>query len=149
MTDSPLITIGWREVVALPSLSVQSLKVKADTGAKTSALHAHNVLPVTVDGRDYVQFGVDCVSTDIWQRHVLPVHAMRSVKNSGGQIDVRYSVETVLSFGGQEHVIELTLADRTRMRYDMILGRRAMRACNMIVDPSRSYLLGKPSSTNG
>lgn len=143
MTEKDRLTIGWREAVSLPDLGIVSLQIKADTGARTSALHAHNVLPVTVEGRDYVQFGVDCASSDIRHRHVLPVHAVRSVKNSGGRIDERYSIRTRLSIGGHVHMIELTLADRTTMRYDMILGRRAMRVCGMIVDPSRSFILGK------
>ena len=137
--------IGWREVVDLPDLRVRDLEVKADTGAKTSALHAKNIHLIQRDGRDFVQFSVDCASANSTRRHVMPVHAVRNVKNSGGTISVRYSVRTRMAFGPSSELIELTLADRATMRYDMILGRRALRRCNMIVDPSASNLLPKPA----
>ena len=44
-------TIGWEECAALPKLSLPAIKIKTDTGAKTSALHAENIKLIEQDVR--------------------------------------------------------------------------------------------------
>ena len=52
------LNAGWREWAQLPDLGVDKIKVKIDTGAKTSSLHAFQVSTVRHDGREFVKFDI-------------------------------------------------------------------------------------------
>jgi hypothetical protein len=138
-------TIGWREWVALPELGIDRLKAKVDTGARTSALHAFRVDPFTHDdGTIWVRFGVHPDQRSIEKVVICeaPVLDRRNVRDSGGRQEERFVIESDLVIGPERLRIELTLTARDDMLFRMLLGRTAMRG-RFIVDPSRSYLLGK------
>ena len=69
----------------------------------------------------------------------------RPVRSSSGHIDERLVVGVTLRLGVRvgalEWPIELTLADRGRMQFPMLLGREAM-AGRVAVDPGASFRLG-------
>ena len=47
-----------------------------------------------------------------------------------------------MALGGEAWPIELSLTDRDEMGMRMLLGRTAMKK-RLVVDPARSYVLGK------
>lgn len=139
----PLMTLGWREWVALPELGLAHLKAKVDTGARTSALHAFEINEEQVDGQRWVRFSMHPRQRN--QEEVLECRAQvvdeREVRDSGGHVSRRYVIETMLTLGEHRWPIELTLTPRDDMLFRMLLGRSALnRRC--LVDPDRSYLVG-------
>ena len=65
----------------------------------------------------------------------------RSVRNSGGGVEHRYIVTTLLKIGDSSWPIELALANRDQMGFRMLLGRTALEG-RVLVEPGRYYLLG-------
>ncbi|MDY6938877.1 MAG: ATP-dependent zinc protease [Cyanobacteriota bacterium] len=133
--------IGWREHVALPELSVDRIKVKIDTGARSSALHAFDIQEFDRDGKPWVRFNVHPLQRDDTQiiETVAPIFDRREVRNSGGTPQLRPFIRTLVQLGDRQWSIELTLTDRSLMGFRMLLGREAVRQ-RFLVDPGRSFL---------
>ncbi len=92
---------GWREWLSLPELDIPGLKVKLDTGARTSALHAFVVEPFESQGVLYVRFGVHPLRKrrDIQIYAQAQVSDRRWVTDSGGHREMRYVIETTVQLG--------------------------------------------------
>ena len=139
--------VGWWEWAALPDFGISPLRVKIDTGARTSALHVHHLL--VEDRRDghWAKFAVSPRRKH--RRGAIACEArirdLRMVKNSSGRQERRAVIATTIVLGSRRWPIEITLADRSRMEFRMILGRSALRIGRLLVDPARSALGGPPT----
>lgn len=138
---------GWREWVALPSLSIARIKAKIDTGARTSTLHAFSLEQFSQKGAPWVRFGLHPkqYNTAHEQYCEVPVIDIRQVTDSGGHREKRLVIGSDILLGGYTWPIEITLTDRDIMRFRMLLGRTAI-PTGSLVDPKRSYVQGKRPS---
>lgn len=143
-TTEPLPRIGWREWVDLPDLGGAAVKAKVDTGAKTSAIHAHRILEEIEGDRVFVTFELHPKQRA--SKPSVPCRAevadRRTIRNSGGQQETRYVIRTSALIGTHALNIELTLTRRDQMGFRMLLGRDAVKRL-FLVDPARSFLHGK------
>jgi hypothetical protein len=137
------LKIGWREWVGLPDLRVGAIKAKVDTGARTSALHAYNIAPFRRAGALWVRFELHPIQRSEAIKVVCEARAIdeRVVRNSGGGVERRYIIRTLLKLGENSWRIELALANRDQMGFRMLLGRTALQG-RALIEPGRSYLLG-------
>jgi hypothetical protein len=131
--------------LALPSLNVDHIKVKVDTGARSSALHAFDVESFEQDGQPWVRFNIHPEQRRRDRVIVATARLLdeRPVRNSGGQAEQRPVIQTSVCLNGQQWDIELTLTNRDVMGFRMLLGRQAIRD-RFWVDPGRSYLQSTP-----
>lgn len=139
------LTVGWREWIGLPDLGVQWTKVKVDTGALSSSLHAFDLEIFPNNGDQWVRFSIHP-----WQGSDLdavpvecPMVDQRVVKSSSGDEQLRPVIRTTVTLGHQSRLIDITLTRRDTMGFRMLLGREALRH-GILVDPRHSYRVGRP-----
>lgn len=137
--------MGWREWVGLPDLGVERIKVKVDTGARSSSLHAFRLRREEREDGEWVTF--DIHPRQRKSRPSVPAEArvvdLRRVRNPGGRVEVRPVIATTVLWGGHAWEVELNLTRRDEMGFRMLLGRQAVRG-RFLVEPGRSFLGGKP-----
>lgn len=143
MKKKEKMLIGWREYVGLPELGISEIKAKIDTGARTTALHAAVEGTHLRNGEKWLDFRVfhGRKAGEISSR---PLLDQRDIKNTSGVPETRYVIKTLLCVGQRKWPIEISLADREKMAFDIILGRTAIRGRRLLVDPGKSFLAGKP-----
>ncbi|AIW14901.1 ATP-dependent zinc protease [Vibrio tubiashii] len=136
------LLVGWRETLSLPSLGIEKINAKIDTGAKTSCLHAFKVESFKKDEAQWVRFWIHPIqhNTDVEIMCESEVIDERIVRDSGGHEESRYVISSDLSIGGETWPIEITLTNRENMAFRMLLGRTAMHN-RIVVDPVESFLV--------
>lgn len=135
-----MITIGWQERVDLPLLGLKNLKAKIDTGARTSALHATDIEEFEKNGEAWVRFqsAFDDKTKDI--KVESPIRDRREITNTSGKPETRIVIRTKFRIASKLWRIDLSLTERTEMRFRMIVGRSALKRHAILVHPGKRYL---------
>ncbi len=122
------LTFGWEEWVALPDLGLPAIKAKVDTGARTSALHAHDIETFGSVAKPKVRFSIHPIPgrEDIAITCSAPLVDRREVTSSNGESEQRFVISSTLEVGGESWPIEITLTNRAGMNSRMLLGRQAL-----------------------
>ena len=138
------IILGSEEWCSFPELGIPAIKARVDSGAKTSALHAINIVPFTKEGVNWIKFDINPIQNNL--KTVIHCEALlidkRIVKSSSGYREQRYVIQTNINIGNDNWPIEMTLTNRDSMGFRMLLGREAMSG-RILVDPEQKYLLGQ------
>ena len=152
--DGSPCRIGWQEWASLPDLGFERLRVKIDTGAKTSSLHAWKIASLGLQeddlgiSREMLKLSLDGdVRSGYKTREiVVPLVRYSMVTDSSGRKERRPVFRTRIVLGAVVKVIEVNVTNRESMRFRMILGRTAL-ISDFIVDVNREFLLGPPLGT--
>jgi len=147
MVSGKELIVGWREWAALPEMGVPAIKVKIDTGARTSALHAFDIERTTENGQEIVEFSVQPIqrNTNLTIRSKAPLVDIRQVSDSGGHTENRLVVSSPITIGSVTKHIDITLTERHNMLFRMLVGRTTL-AEDFLVNPAASFLCGRKST---
>jgi hypothetical protein len=134
-------TIGRIDKVDLLELSLLNISVKVDTGAFTSTIHSHHIKEVIMDGEKQIEFQLLDPSHPKYKDVLFKTkrYKKRSVKNSFGKSEQRFVIETTIVLFGEEYPIELSLSERSDMKYPILIGRKLLNK-RFIVDTSKQNL---------
>ncbi len=142
-----MIVLGWREWVTLPQLGIARVRVKIDTGARSSALHVDEQWRFQEAGAPWIGFRLTPGKARFEAIELrAPILDEREVVDSGGHRNRRVFLKTTLRLAGHERAIEINLSDRRGMLFPMLLGRTALDGI-FIIDPARSFVHGRPPRT--
>lgn len=136
--------IGRLESIDFPEWDLFGIDAKIDTGAYTSSLHCHHIQSYEDGGKEFVKFNLLDPSHETYNDKLfkLPIHRKKVVKSSNGETEERYVIKAKLKLFDKLLQAELSLTDRSEMRYPVLLGRKLLNG-RFLVDVSRKYLSKK------
>jgi len=118
------IVIGEVEPIRLIPGDV-IINARIDTGAQTTSINAKGVQAFERDGKKWVRFrlGEDEKSSVIEK----PVEREVQIKRHGEASQNRFVVKMRLILGERSHVVEVSLTDRSKFTYQILIGRNFLR----------------------
>lgn len=126
--------IGAFERVSFPEFGITDIVAKIDTGAYTGALHCTKINEEEKDGKMVLHFSpfdhpeVVMTTEDYF---------IRPVKSSNGEEKDRFIIDTQIVIDGETYTTLISLADRSEMKWPVLIGRRFLRSYDLLVDVHR------------
>ena len=142
---SSLTPLGWREWVFLPLYNDFKLKAKIDTGARTSSIHATNIQVYQKGDSQMVKFQI--YQSESFLDIDTKLVSYKKIKSSFGQTEIRPTVHMKIQIGAEIWLTEITLAQRAKLTYPMLIGRNSLNKKH-IIHSHKSYLAGSSSTKN-
>ncbi len=107
--------IGCREVVLLKCRNYKkNFVARIDTGARTSSMDIK-------------------LATELKNNRIVKVKHIRSANG----VSLRPTIEATVIIAGEEITSNFTLADRSHMKYKILIGRDILRQGKFLIDPSK------------
>lgn len=143
------ILIGRSDRIDFPDLHMSNVEAKIDTGAFTSAIHYHRAEEVTQDGKRVLHFTLlDPDHPEFnGKNFYLDTYEKRHIKNSFGESEERFIIETRIVMFGKSFEVEFSLSNRGNLKFPILLGRKLLEK-DFIVDVSKKNLSYKKKLRN-
>lgn len=133
--------IGRQDKVDFPELQLYNIEAKTDTGAYTSSIHCREIKEVVIEGELSIRFILMDPSHSCYndKEFITKNYTKKTVKNSFGTSEQRFAIKTEIKVFNKTFPIELTLSERSEMKYPVLLGRKFLTKAFM-VDTSKKNL---------
>lgn len=131
---------GVYEPILLPEISRKIINAKLDTGASTTSLGAYDIEIFTQDKVEMVSFIPQIPGAVKMELPLVRYSKIKSRNEEDAKQDPdpinRPVVKLTICMGGQKIFVEVNLTDRSNFKYPLLLGTKALKKFNAIVDPS-------------
>lgn len=129
--------IGYLENVHISDAGM-SFRAKIDTGADSSSINAEVIKPFFRKGENWIRFRLTNWEgkTVVLERKL---ERYTRIKRKLALPVKRPVVKLGICLSGVEHVGEVSLAERTNFKYQMLVGRSYLSG-HFMVDPEKTYL---------
>lgn len=130
--SSKKIIIGRTDHADFPMLGLKDIAIKIDTGAYTSSIHCSDivekegVLHATLLDEMHEQFHGKALTFNDYK--------VTTVRSSNGEVEQRFKVKANIRIFNKVFKISLTLSNRMKMRYPVLIGRKFL-SSKFLVDP--------------
>ncbi len=130
--------IGRKDIADFPELQLNNIAVKIDTGAYTSSIHCHHIEEKEINGQKAICFELLDPQHEAYNNKqiTLTQYKQKKIKSSTGNSEKRFIIYTSIVLFNKEYPVELSLSERSEMKYPVLLGRKLLKN-NFIVDPSK------------
>ncbi len=137
-TDFHRVIIGRSETLTFVGTDLVSVPAKTDTGAYRSSVHARNIQ--LKDGLLSFELlaGHPACGNISYQMQASEFSEV-TITNSFGESETRYDVKLKVKLGPKVFFARFTLADRSKMIYPVLLGRKLLNG-RFIVDSAETSL---------
>lgn len=130
--------IGRREKIDFPDLELFNIDAKIDTGAYSNSLHCDVVRIENIKEKKKLIF------IPLGPKHknykgkeiVTKKFSIRRIRNSFGNLEKRYVIQTRIVIGNRIIKTDITLSDRIKMKYPVLIGRKMLNK-KFLIDVSR------------
>lgn len=131
-------TIGRIDKIDFPEFELLEIEAKVDTGAYTSAIHAHEIKETDINGEKFIIFKLLDPQHFLYNEKEFSTknYDKKIIKSSNGTSEERFAIKTTVTLFKETHTIELTLSERSDMKYPILLGRKFLNK-KYIVDSSQ------------
>jgi len=135
--EKKLKVIGRHIMIDLPDLNAHMIEAKIDTGAFRTVIHCISTRLVSVNNQSFLEaiFNLDAEG----ERKVLfEKFFQKEFKSSFGELETRYCVRTTIVIGKKKIHSDVSLTNRSDMRFQVLIGRKTLRK-KFLVDVSRKF----------
>ena len=130
-------TIGRIDKADFPEIDLMNINIKIDTGAYTSSIHCHDIKELESAGQKHIEFKVLDPSHPEYEDKVYRTkkYKVKTLKSSFGNVEQRFIIETIIELFGEQFPIQMSLSDRSEMKFPVLIGRRFLKK-RFVVDTS-------------